>query len=485
MALSFLSLLVLAAAGTLAVSIPGTASSVNKSPALSVRDNYHQYHRGPNIGNLTSGCQNGPTSRQCWGKYDINTNYYDTIFYTNHTVEYWLALETLEEVDCASDGYKRKCQTANGTMPGPAIRANWGDEVVVHVTNNMATNGSAIHWHGVRQLNNNAMDGTPGVTQCPIAPGKSMTYKFHADQYGTTWYHSHFSFQYSNGLYGSLIINGPATADYDEDLGLVLIIDWDHSTADDHWATIANFHVTFNGSDTGLINGMNTGNCTELNATKPDPNCLGDGEKFQLVFETGKKYRLRVINVATEDWVQFSIDNHTLTVIATDFVPIVPYQTTSVMIDMGQRYDVIVEANAPPGDYWLRSGFEQCCIPNGAGPNNVSAIVRYNNASIAMPTSSSVKNAILGLEFCVDEQPFNLEPWVPIDLDMSNVKAGIQTEQVAPEWVDDNTYLRWSINGGAYMLGDVISGDLGAIPVRLHLTTSCDRNDTTHHTSQY
>ena len=469
MTLSFLSLLALAAAGTSAVSIPGIASPARQSPALSVRNNFHQYQRSRNTGNLTSGCQNSPTSRQCWGEYDINTNYYDTVFNTNRTVEYWL---TLKEIDCAPDGYQRKCLTANGTIPGPAITANWGDDIVVHVTNHIATNGSAIHWHGVRQLNNNVNDGTPGVTQCPIAPGTSMTYKFHADQYGTSWYHSQFSFQYSNGLYGPLIINGPATADYDEDLGAVFITDWDHTTADDVWATIANFNVTFNGSDTGLINGMNTGNCTASNATKPDPNCVGEGEKFQLFFEAGKKYRLRVLNVAEEDWVQFSIDNHTLTVIATDFVPIVPYQTNSVLIDMGQRYDVIVEANAPPGDYWLRSGFEQYCIPNRAGPNNITAIVRYNNDSTALPTRSSVNTAVLGLEFCVDEQPSNLEPWVPIDLDMSNVKAGIQTEQVSAEFVND-TYLRWSINHGSYLLvnwsnpvlGDVISGNLGAIPV--------------------
>lgn len=467
MVISLLSLLALAAAGTLAISIPGTASSNSQSPALSVRDSFD----GRKTGNLNKGCQNGPTSRQCWGEYDINTNYYKTSFYTNRTVEYWLSLE---EVDCAPDGYQRKCLTANGTIPGPAITANWGDEVVVHVTNNIATNGSAIHWHGVRQLNNNAMDGVPGVTQCPIAPETSMTYKFHVDQYGTSWYHSHFSVQYSNGLYGPLIINGPTTANYDEDLGAVFITDWDHATADQHWATVSNFNITWNGSDTGLINGMNTGNCMASNSTNLDPNCISDGKKFELLFEAGKKYLLRVLNVATEDWVQFSIDNHTLTVIANDFVPIVPYQTNSVLIGMGQRYDVIVEANAPPGDYWLRSNFEQYCMPNIAGPNNITAIVRYNNDSTAMPPSSSVNGAVLGLDFCVDEQRTNLEPWVSVDLDMSKVKAGIQTQQIAPEWVDNGKYLRWSINGGTYMWVDwtnpalqgVISGNLSAIPVR-------------------
>lgn len=32
----------------------------------------------------------------------------------------------------------------------------------------MQDNGTAIHWHGLRQLNNNEFDGVPGVTQCPI-----------------------------------------------------------------------------------------------------------------------------------------------------------------------------------------------------------------------------------------------------------------------------------------------------------------------------
>lgn len=450
---SLISLLAIAAAGVSAASISSTSSST-----LSARNTA-----------LIPGCENGPTSRQCWGKYDINTNYYDEIFYTNHTVEYWLSLE---EIDCAPDGYLRKCMTANGTMPGPAITANWGDEIVVHVTNNMKTNGSAIHWHGVRQLNNNVNDGTPGVTQCPIAPGTSMTYKFHAEQYGTSWYHSHFSFQLSNGLYGPLIINGPATADYDEDLGAVFITDWDHVTADQIWATIANFNVTFDGSSTGLINGMNTGNCTALNTTDADPNCLSDGKKFELHFEQGKKYRLRLFNVAMEDWVQFSIDNHTMTVIAMDFVPIVPYETRSIFIDMGQRYDVIVEANEAPADYWLRSGFEPLCIPNGAGANNITAIVRYDNTSTADPTSSSVDGAIIGWDLCVDEQPTNLEPWVPVDLDMAKVVEGVQTE-IVTGFYDDNTYLRWSVNGGSFMwvnwsnpaLKDVIAGDLSGIPI--------------------
>ena len=56
-------------------------------------------------------------------------------------------------------------------------------------------NGTAIHWHGIRQLNSSQMDGVNAVTQCPIAPGEEFTYVFNVTQYGTTWYHSHYSLQ--------------------------------------------------------------------------------------------------------------------------------------------------------------------------------------------------------------------------------------------------------------------------------------------------
>lgn len=85
------------------------------------------------------------------------------------------------------------------------IQADWGDTLKVHVTNNLVDNGTTIHWHGVRQLNTVAQDGVPGVTQCPLAPGEVQTYEFQVSQYGSTWYHSHMSLQYGQGLFGGLV----------------------------------------------------------------------------------------------------------------------------------------------------------------------------------------------------------------------------------------------------------------------------------------
>ena len=73
--------------------------------------------------------------------------------------------------------------------------------------------------------------GTNGVTECALAPGDAKTYQFQATEYGTTWYHSHFSNQYGDGVVGTVVINGPATANYDIDLGTYPLTDWYYMTA--------------------------------------------------------------------------------------------------------------------------------------------------------------------------------------------------------------------------------------------------------------
>jgi FtsP/CotA-like multicopper oxidase with cupredoxin domain len=131
-------------------------------------------------------CANTATSRNCWGDYDINTDYYTDGPTTGNTVTYnWEITETTG----APDGYERSMMLINGQFPGPLVEANWGDTVVVNVKNSLTTNGTSIHWHGIRQLGTNEMDGAVGVTQCPIAPGDSFTYTWKATQYGTSWYH--------------------------------------------------------------------------------------------------------------------------------------------------------------------------------------------------------------------------------------------------------------------------------------------------------
>lgn len=37
--------------------------------------------------------------------------------------------------------------------------------------------GTSVHFHGIRQLGTTDQDGVSSVTQCPTAPGNTITYK--------------------------------------------------------------------------------------------------------------------------------------------------------------------------------------------------------------------------------------------------------------------------------------------------------------------
>ena len=64
-----------------------------------------------------------------------------------------------------------------------------------------------------------------------------MIYRSLATQYGTAWYHSHFSLQLAEALFGPTVIHGPAIAHYDVDVGPVMIMDWPHVTEWETWKT--------------------------------------------------------------------------------------------------------------------------------------------------------------------------------------------------------------------------------------------------------
>ena len=119
---------------------------------------------------------------------------------TGVTREYWLELS---DVTVAPDGVSRSAMAVNGSIPGPTLHADWGDNVIVHVINSLTTsgNGTSIHFHGIRQNYTNDQDGVVSITQCPTAPGNTITYKWRATQYGSSWYHSHFALQaYQGGM---------------------------------------------------------------------------------------------------------------------------------------------------------------------------------------------------------------------------------------------------------------------------------------------
>ena len=260
--------------------------------------------------------------------YDINTDY-EQKWPTGIKRKYIL---DVAEMTLAPDGVAMPGKVFNGSYPGPWIQACWGDEIEVTIRNNLWYNGTTIHWHGVRQWNNVAMDGVNGVTQCPIAPGENFTYTFNATQYGSSWYHSHYSLQYPDGLAGPLTIYGPSSANYDYAIEPILMTDWNHRSAFEDWA----YSINTNGAPPSMTNILLNGKGRYNLSKEGHPNLpIGQPERYSKVFEKGKRYLLRLINTSLDTTFVFSIDGHNVTVVGADFVPIVPYSTNSVLVGIG------------------------------------------------------------------------------------------------------------------------------------------------------
>lgn len=154
--------------------------------------------------------------------------------------------------------------------------------VQIKVTNLLQDNATTIHWHGVRQFGTNDQDGVPGVTECGIAPGTSRVYTWHASSYGTGWYHSHALAQFGGGIRGPIIIHGPATANYDIDMGTVMVDDLFEATI---------FEMAYRTAHTGAVGTTNY----LLNGKNKNSN-LTVGEHQRWTLKPGKKHLFRFIN---------------------------------------------------------------------------------------------------------------------------------------------------------------------------------------------
>jgi len=106
----------------------------------------------------------------------------------------------------------------------------------------------------------------------------------------------------------------------------------------------------------------------------------------------GKRYRLRLIGMSCNPSFLFSIDNHNLTVIEADGQLTEPLLVDSLQIFAGQRYSVVLNANRPVSNYWLRA------LPSTAGSTFKDgqnlAILRYEGAPILDPTTNQTNSTM-------------------------------------------------------------------------------------------
>ncbi len=120
-------------------------------------------------------------------------------------------------------GMKANLWGYNGQSPGPTIEAVEGDRIRIFVTNKLPE-VTSVHWHGV--LLPSGMDGVTGLTQPPIAVGKTFMYEFVLQRSGTFMYHPHADemVQMAMGMMGLFIVHpkDPKQFKVDRDFGFIL-----------------------------------------------------------------------------------------------------------------------------------------------------------------------------------------------------------------------------------------------------------------------
>ncbi|KAK3593693.1 hypothetical protein CHS0354_013589 [Potamilus streckersoni] len=340
----------------------------------------------------------------------------------------------------AADGVLRSIQVVNRMLPGPAIHICEGDTVVVNVYNSLLNNeGTAIHWHGILHPNTPFMDGVSMMTQCAISSKTSFQYRFKPPDHGTYYWHAHSGLQQADGVFGSFVVRPKSSVvqelyDYDLAEHTVIINEWFHETSISKFT--AHHHAMQDNSPKSiLINGKgawedkqidnqsmmdhDTGqvmtttlrsqsvtsasviSTTKRISTTPMPmdhnqhgskggnmdmtnmstSAISFTSRAVFSVKRGMRYRFRLIgNGVVNCPLQVSIDNHTLMVIASDGVDIEPFVTKAIDIYAGERYDIVVQAFQPIGNYWIRVfGMSDCKTANQ------TAILHYDTAPMELP----------------------------------------------------------------------------------------------------
>ncbi|KAH7324905.1 Cupredoxin [Stachybotrys elegans] len=247
----------------------------------------------------------------------------------------------------------------NGTSPGPTLHLQEGKTTWVRVWNRIPDDNVTVHWHGLTQRTAPFADGTPLVSQWPIAPNEFFDYEIHPEpgDAGTYFYHSHVGF-HSVTAHGLLIVDEAKNAtkpyDYDGDIPLFFSDDYPREDESIEEGLTANPFVWSGEPSAVVLNGQ-SGNASLSNAT--DDTC----KPFIINVKPGKTYRLRFVGGTAISFLMAGIEGHDLTIIEADGHYTKPVDTSYVQFGSGQRYSALLRTKTEvellmegKRDFWMR-----------------------------------------------------------------------------------------------------------------------------------
>jgi CopA family copper-resistance protein len=289
-------------------------------------------------------------------------------------------------------GKGKRAIAVNGQIPMPTLTFTQGDtaEIVVH---NLLKESTSLHWHGVQLPNKE--DGVPFLTQMPIQPNETHTYRFAVKQNGTYWYHSHSGFQEQIGMYGSLVfLKKPDDPDFRkgiDDLPSVSITlsewtnlnphqvqrmlatgsDWfgiKKNTVQSYAEAIKEGH--FKTKVTNEWKRMEAMDVSDVYYEKFLIN--GKHESQMSEFKGGEKVRLRISNAGGSSYFWVTYAGGKITVVGNDGNDVEPIEVDRFIIGVSETYDIVVSLPKEGNSYELlatpedRSGSASLFLGQGA-----------------------------------------------------------------------------------------------------------------------
>lgn len=243
------------------------------------------------------------------------------------------------------------------SLPGPMIRARVGDELAVTVKNRL-DHSTSVHWHGIALRND--MDGAAPATP-DIAAGTDFVYKFSVPHPGTYWAHPHTGLDADTGLYVPVVVDDPAEpGEYDAEW-IVVLDDW----TDGIGSTPRQIYEGLSGSSMhGNMPGMADmpGMASMSGAGGMPSSSLLGGDAGDVTYpyylingripaapttfaaKPGQRVRIRIINAGSDTAFRVALAGHRMTVTHTDGFRVQPIDVDALLVGMGERYDVIVNA---------------------------------------------------------------------------------------------------------------------------------------------
>jgi FtsP/CotA-like multicopper oxidase with cupredoxin domain len=219
---------------------------------------------------------------------------------------------------------------ASVSVPGPLIRAEVGNRLIVHF-HNRTDRPTTVHWHGLRLPA--AMDGNPMVAGA-VPPGADFDYDFVLLDAGTFWYHPHVQSdeQVELGLHGALLVEDPSDPPSTADRLFVL----------DDIDLAADGSIALEPSEEDRLYGR-SGELVLVNGKPP----------ATLVVPAGGRERWRFINAANGRHFRLSLGGRPFAVIAWDGGRIeTPYAVDELLVAPGERYELSIDFDGQPGERW-------------------------------------------------------------------------------------------------------------------------------------